>query len=99
MSYKDSFCFFVIFFKISFSEIQRFLGFISAKTGVNPLFMTETISEIQVNVGTIISPPDPLSSFNASTVRKFAEDPEFTKTLYFTPSHLDHFLSNSFTFI
>ena len=24
---------------------------------------------------------------------KFAEDPEFTKVLYFTPSHLDHFFS------
>ena len=26
------------------------------------------------------------------------DPPEFTKTLYFTPSHLDHFDSNSLTF-
>ena len=29
---------------------------------------------------------------------KFADEPEFTKVEYFTPSQFDHFFSNSLTF-
>ena len=36
--------------------------------------------------------------FIAAIVNKFAEDPELTKTLYFTPNHLDHSFSNFITF-
>ena len=32
-------------------------------------------------------------------VIKFAEEPELTNVEYFTPSHLDHFSSNSFTLL
>ena len=35
--------------------------------------------------------------FNINILNKLAEDPELTKTLNFTPSHLDHFFSNSIT--
>ena len=32
-------------------------------------------------------------------LNKLAEEPELTKTLYFTPSHFDHFFSNSKNFL
>ena len=74
---------------------------ISTKTGLKLFFITDTISEIQVNDGTIIS--FLLSLFFiaeiAATDKKFADDPEFTKTLYFVPSHLDQASSNFFTFL
>ena len=35
---------------------------------------------------------DKISEYNAA---KLADDPEFTKTEYFTPNHSDHFCSNS----
>ena len=31
-------------------------------------------------------------------LKKFAEEPELTNTLYLTPNHLDHSSSNFFTF-
>ena len=54
---------------------------------------TALISETQVNVGTIISFLFLflLRVFKSKIVKKFADEPEFTKTEYFTPSHLDHF--------
>jgi hypothetical protein len=62
--------------------------------------ITEFISETHVKAGTIISFLFLFlfNAFNAEIVIKFAEDPEFTKTEYFVPTHLDHFFSNSFTF-
>ena len=65
--------------------------------GVNPAFITDAMSEIQVKVGTIIS-PEPTISLKMAKVIKFAEAPELTKTLYFTPSQLDHSDSNFSTF-
>ena len=70
----------------------------STNTGLKLFWITEAISETQVSVGTIISPL-PFKIFKAKMDSKFAEDPEFTKTLYLTPSHSDHFFSNSFTFV
>ena len=73
----------------------------STKIGLKPFFITDTISEIQVNDGTIISF---LLSFlfrvaRTAIVKKFADDPELTKTLYFVPNHLDHSSSNFLTFL
>ena len=70
----------------------------STKTGLKPFKMTEFISETHVKVGTKISPL-PSKIFNADIESKFAEEPEFTNTLYFTPSHCDHFFSKSATFL
>ena len=57
--------------------------------------MTAAMSDTQVSGGTIISPPSPKTFLIAAKVNKFAEDPELTKTLYLTPSHWDHSLSNA----
>ena len=68
----------------------------STNLGLKLLIITELISETQVKLGTIIF-------FFFDKIFKifidkiFAELPEFTKTLYFTPSHLDHSFSNFFT--
>ena len=83
---------------ISSSFADKLFKFMSTKTGLNPFFIIETISEIQVKAGTITS-PFLYNSFSAAKVIKFAEEPEFTKTLYLTPNHLDHFFSNSNTFL
>ena len=56
------------------------------------------MSDTQVCVGTITSFFFLEIIFKILRLIKFAEDPEFTKVLYFTPSHLDHFFSNSITF-
>jgi len=67
---------------------------------LKPFLITETISEIHVNDGTIIS--FLLSVLfrvaKADILKKFADEPELTKTLYFVPNHLDHSSSNFFTF-
>ena len=76
--------------------MHKFFGLISTNTGLKLFWITDTISDTQVNDGTIIS-PFPYNNFNAAIVKKFAEDPELTKTVYLTPSHLDHFFSNSLT--
>ena len=39
------------------------------------------------------------SIFSIDIVKRFAEEPEFTNTLYFTPSHLDHSVSNFLTYL
>ena len=57
----------------------------------------DATSEIQVNAGTIIFPPLGNFSFKIDKDIKFAEEPEFTKTEYFTPNQLDHSSSNFFT--
>ena len=79
--------------------MHKVLGFISTKIGLKLFCITDAISEIHVNEGNIISPSSPYKIFKASSVNKFAEDPELTKTLYLTPSHFDHFSSNSLTFV
>ena len=63
--------------------------------------LTETTSEFQAKGGVIISLflLFPKYIFRALIVIKFALEPEFTKILYFVPSHLDHFFSNSKTFL
>ena len=71
---------------------------ISINLGLNPIQIIELMSELQVNGGTIISPPLGYFSFNKAKHSKFADDPLFIKTLYFTPSHFDHKYSNSLTF-
>ena len=73
----------------------------STNTGFKLLFITATISEIHVNDGTIISPLvlSFLKIFSARILNKLAEDPELTNILYFTPSHLLHFFSNSKIFL
>ena len=67
--------------------------------GLKPQFITEEISELHVNGGTITSPP--LGNFSLSKLNdsRFADDPELTNTLYLTPNHLDHFFSNNLTFL
>ena len=62
----------------------------STNFGLKPLLITAIISDGQVNGGVIISPVFFNLSFKAAIVIKFAEEPEFTNTEYFTPSHLDH---------
>ena len=54
------------------------------------------MSETQVMGGTITS-PSPAVSRRAARVMRFAEEPEFTSTLYSTPSHRDHSSSNART--
>ena len=71
---------------------------ISTKTGVNPVWITEAISETQVKVGTMIS-PKPEVCFKAERAIKLAEEPEFTNILYFVPNHFDHSSSKAFTFL
>ena len=73
----------------------------STNIGLKLFFMTDTMSEIQVKEGTIISFFLLLGfkAANAATDRKLAEEPELTKTLYFTPNHLDHSFSNFITFL
>ena len=58
------------------------------------------MSETHVNVGTIISFffLFLLMAFKIEIDIKLADDPEFTKVEYFTPSHLYHVCSNSYTF-
>ena len=41
------------------------------------------MSETQVMVGTMTSPPGPFSSFSAAKVTRLADEPEFTNTLCF----------------
>src|SRR5438105_7834613 len=60
--------------------------------------MVEAMSETQVKVGTITS-PGPLASFSADSVTRFADAPELTKTLCFSPSHADHSRSNACTWL
>ena len=48
------------------------------------------MSDIQVKLGTMISPLT-FNIFKHNKDKKFAEEPELTKTLYFTPNHLDQF--------
>ena len=88
----------LIFDNTSSSFIPNVYGSISTNTGVNPFCITEAISEIQVNGGTIISPPSGYLIFNIAIVNKLAEAPELTKMLYFTPNHFDHSSSNALTF-
>ena len=71
--------------------------FISTKTGLKLLYKIEVTSETQVKAGTIIS-PFLYFVFRYESEIIFADVPELTKTLYFTPSHFDHFFSNSNTF-
>ena len=95
---KTAIVFLFTFAIISFSDIHKFLGLISTNTGLRLFWITDEISETHVRVGTITS-PGPFKIFKIFMVKKFADDPELTKTLYFTPSHLDHLLSNSLTFL
>ena len=69
----------------------------STKTGFKLFCKTDAISDTQVNAGTITSPL-PFKILRILIDSKLAEDPELTKTLYFTPSHLDQFFSNLITF-
>ena len=58
------------------------------------------MSETQVSDGTMISFLFLflLIAFSNKIDIKLAEEPELTKVEYLTPSHLDHFFSNSATF-
>ena len=76
------------------ASVERF---ISIKTGLKPIQITELISELQVKGGTIISPPNGNFSLRRAIHRRFAEEPLLTKTLYLTPNHFDHKSSNSLT--
>ena len=80
------------------SSIHKFSGLISTKTGLKLFCKTAATSEIHVSGGTITS-PDPNNIFNICNVNKFDEEPEFTKTLYFTPSQFDHKVSNLLTLL
>ena len=73
---------------------DRLFKFISTKTGVKPFKIILDISDDHVKAGTIISPPLSKISLRTEIESKFAEEPEFTKILYFTPNHLDHFFQN-----
>src|SRR5262245_59944210 len=70
----------------------------STNTGWNPLWITEAISDTHVNVGTMTS-PGPYNCLRAAMVIRFADEPELTKTLCFTPSQADHSCSNDCTWI
>ena len=93
---KEYYVFLLTLLIISFSDMHKFLGLISTKTGLKLFWITEFISDTHVRVGNIISPL-PYIIFNTFIVRKFAEDPELTNTLYLTPSHFDHSFSNLIT--
>src|SRR6266849_8195103 len=71
-------------------------GSISTNTGSKPQCKTAAMSETHVKGGTITSPP-PCNAFKAARVSKFADDPEFTKTLYFVPIQADHSRSKART--
>jgi len=77
---KTALVFLLIFLHISSSSVHKVFGLISTKTGLNLFWITEAISEIQVNGGTITSPLT-YKIFTAYKVIKFAEDPELTNIL------------------
>ena len=86
-------------FEITSEEsIANDFGSVSTKIGLKPFCNTEDISEIQVSDGTITSPPSGKRILSTAIVNRLAEDPELTKTLYFTPSHFDHSSSKAFTY-
>ena len=68
----------------------------STKMGLKPFCMTELTSETHVRLGKTISFLL-YKIFRIEMVIRFADDPEFTNTLYLIPNHLDHFFSNSLT--
>ena len=72
-------------------------GSMSTKTGSNPLCRQAAISETQVKGGTITC-PRPNNSFSTARVIRLAEEPELTKTLYWTPSQSDQSSSKRATF-
>jgi len=76
--------------------MDKFDKLISTKTGLKPFIITEFRSETHVSVGTIISflLGFLFKIFKILIVIKFADDPEFTKVEYFTPSHFDQDFSN-----
>ena len=76
--------FLFIFFLTKFSFKAKFSKFISTKIGLNPAFITETTSELQVKAGNMISFLLLLSSFKIFIDIKLAEAPEFTKYYIFT---------------
>ena len=53
------------------------------------------MSDTHVSGGTITSPPSGLSNFRIDILNRFADDPEFTKTEYFTSNQSHHCFSNS----
>ena len=72
----------------------------SVKMGLKLFRITEEISEDQVRDGTIISFFWFLFNiFKIDIEIRLAEEPELTKVLYLTPSHLDHFFSKSKTLV
>ena len=66
----------------------------STKTGLKPHWITEAMSDTHVSGGTMISPGLQVC-LSAVMVNRFADAPELTNTLYFTPSQADHSFSNS----
>ena len=77
--------------------MHKFFGFISTNTGSKLFCITDAISETQVKEGTITS-PFPFKILSMVIDRRLAEEPELTKTLYFTPSHFDQAFSKATTF-
>src|SRR5581483_3095962 len=94
---KTARVFFVNFFTTCFVSMPSVRGSMSTNTGLKPFWTTEAMSEIQVRVGTMIS-PGPNRSRMAAMVTWLADEPELTNTLCLTPSHCDHSSSNAATF-
>src|SRR3989344_2404046 len=90
---KTAFVRLVIFFITCSVSIPSVFGLISTNIGLKPHWITEAISDTQVRGGTIIS-PKPYLCRSAKILKRLAEEPELTKTLYLIPSHLDHRFSN-----
>ena len=67
----------------------------STKTGTKPFCSTVAMSETQVSVGTITSPPSGWRIFSTAIESRFADAPALTKTECFTPSHFDHSASKA----
>src|SRR5579862_296678 len=86
-----------VIFSITWSRsMPSVRGSMSTKTGLSPQWRTEAMSETQESVGTMISPPPNVWRM-AAMVTRFADEPELTKTLCFTPSHSDHSRSKAST--
>ena len=67
-------------------------GSMSTKTGSKPQCSTAAMSDTQVIVGTMTSPPGRAAPCRAASVSRLADEPELTKTLCWTPSQSRPFL-------
>ena len=73
-------------------------GLLDAAESGEHLYQNADIFRLSESYHLVTQNKKPFKNFKADKVKKLADDPEFTKILYFTPSHLDHLFSKRSTF-